>query len=376
MNKSNVLKYLTIIFFLGFIFLVPIITLISPDKKISEMENKVLAQFPEVSLDSIKSKRFMKNFDNYTLDQFPFRIDFIKLKNMYSYAIGNREFRGIYVGKNGRLMEEFIFNKDIVDKNISKVSNMSKYLSDNYNIKSKLMVVPTSIAFYSNLLPSFAYTDSQKTALNYIDDSISYDLDKLKFYTPYDALDKNKDKYIYFNTDHHWTQLGAKIAYDDLYNKLDDNLYDNYNKVSDNFYGTYYSKVLLPNIKGDSIYSYKNYNNFKMSMDFSETFNTLYDESKLDGKNKYQYFLHGDPGFLVVEGNKVKSDEILIFKDSYAHNFIPFLTSDYGKIHVVDPRYYTLDIDDYLSKNKNIKEVLFINNLQTFNSEEVYKSFR
>lgn len=65
MIKSNVLKYLTIIFFLGCIFLVPIITLISPDKKISEMENKILTQFPEVSLDSIKSKRFMKNFDNY-----------------------------------------------------------------------------------------------------------------------------------------------------------------------------------------------------------------------------------------------------------------------------------------------------------------------
>lgn len=318
----------------------------------------------------------MKNFDNYTLDQFPFRIDFIKLKNIYSYAIGNREFRDIYIGKNGRLMEKFIFNKDIMNKNISKVSNMSKYLSDNYNIRSKLMIVPTSIAFYEDLLPSFLYTDSQKIALNYIDDSISYDLDKLKFYTPYDVLYDNKDKYIYFNTDHHWTQLGAKIAYNDLYDKFDDNLYDNYNKVSDNFYGTYYSKALLPNINADSIYSYKNYNNFKMSMDFSDTFNTLYDESKLDGKNKYQYFLHGDPGFLVIEGNKVKSNEILIFKDSYAHNFIPFLTSDYGKIHVVDPRYYTLDIDDYLNDNKNIKEVLFINNLQTFNSDDIYKSFK
>ena len=109
-----------------------------------------------------------------------------------------------------------------------------------------------------------------------------------------------------------------------------------------------------------------------MTMDFSETFNTLYDESKLNGKNKYQYFLHGDPGFSVIEGNSSKPNEILIFKDSYAHSFIPFLTNDYSRIHVVDPRYYSLDIDDYLNNNKNIKEVLFINNLQTFNSEEIY----
>ena len=374
--KSNLLKYITIIFFLGSIFIVPIITLSSPDKKISEIEDKILTQFPEFSLSSIKSKRFMKNFDNYTSDQFPFRTDFIKLKNIYSYTIGNREFRDIYIGKNGRLMEKFIFNKDIIDKNIFKVANISRYLHDNYNIKSKLMIIPTSTAFYEDLLPSWSYNDSQKTTLNYIEENINSNLDKLSFYTPYDVLSKNKDKYIYFNTDHHWTQLGSKIAYDDMYNNLDNELYDDYDKVADNFYGTYYSKVILPKIKGDSIYSYKNYNNFKMTMDFSETFNTLYDESKLNGKNKYQYFLHGDPGFSVIEGNSSKPNEILIFKDSYAHSFIPFLTNDYSRIHVVDPRYYSLDIDDYLNNNKNIKEVLFINNLQTFNSEEIYKKLK
>ncbi|MBO3443016.1 DHHW family protein [Clostridium sp. CCUG 7971] len=372
--KSNILKYITIIFFFGSIFIVPIITLATPDKKINEIENKVLTQFPEFSLPSIKSKRFMKNFDNYTSDQFPFRTDFIKLKNMYNYTIGNREFRDIYIGKNGRLMEKFIFNKDNIDKNISQTINISKYLYDNYNINSKLMVIPTSIAFYEDLLPSWSYTDNQKSSLNYIEENINSNLSKLSFYTPYNILSKNKDKYIYFNTDHHWTQLGAKITYDDMYNNnLDNKLYSNYYKVADNFYGTYYSKAILPQIKGDAVSAYKNYNNFKMSMDFSKTFNTLYDEDKLNGKNKYQYFLHGDPGFAVIEGNSSKLSEILIFKDSYAHSFIPFLTNDYSKIHVVDPRYYNLDVKDYLNNNKNIREVLFINNLQTFNSYKLYK---
>lgn len=371
--KSNILKYITIIFFFGSIFIVPITTLYTPDKKISEIENKVLTQFPEFSFSSIKSKRFMKNFDNYTSDQFPFRTDFIKLKNMYNYTIGNREFRDIYIGKNGRLMEKFIFNKDIIDKNISQTIDMSKYLYDNYNISSKLMVIPTSIAFYEDVLPSWSYTDSQKSSLNYIEKKINSNLSKLSFYTPYNVLSKNKDKYIYFNTDHHWTQLGAKIAYDNMYNNLDTKLYNDYYKVADNFYGTYYSKAILPQIKDDAIFAYKNYDNFKMSMDFSKTFNTLYDEDKLNGKNKYQYFLHGDPGFAVIEGNSSKLNEILIFKDSYAHSFIPFLTNNYSKIHVVDPRYYNLDVKDYLNNNKNIREVLFINNLQTFNSHKLYK---
>ena len=41
----------------------------------------------------------MKNFDEYTSDQFPLRANFIKLKNTYNYIIGQREFRDIYVGK-------------------------------------------------------------------------------------------------------------------------------------------------------------------------------------------------------------------------------------------------------------------------------------
>ena len=51
--------------------------------------------------------------------------------------------------------------------------------------------------------------------------------------------------------------------------------FNNYNKVSNDFYGTYYSKALLPMIKGDSIYSYSNFNNFKIEIDFDKTYDTL-----------------------------------------------------------------------------------------------------
>lgn len=366
---NNILKYITIIFFIGFIFIVPIITLITPDKKISEIENKVLTSFPELSLESIKSKRFMKNFDTYSSDQFPLRTDFINIKNSYNYFIGNREFRNIYIGNNDRLMEKFVFNKDIINKNISQAINLSNFLDDNYNIKSKLAIIPTSIAFYKDYLPNYAMSDNQIDTLKFIGNNLKST--SLSFYTPYNILNKNKDKYIYFYTDHHWTQLGAKLAYEDMYDTKVSN--NSYTKVSDNFYGTYYSKAILPQIKSDSIYAYQEFNNFNINIDLLNKFDTLYDSSKLKGKNKYQYFLHGDPAIAVIEGNKNISKEILIFKDSYAHSFIPFLTNNYSKIHIIDPRYYSINLDDYLKENSNISEVLFINNIQTFNTEVLYK---
>ena len=236
MKNKNLLKIITIAFFLVFIFSVPIITLFTEDKKISEIENKILTQLPRISFENISSKKFMKNLDNYTSDQFPFRTNFIKLKNTYNYIIGQREFRDVYVGKDNRLMEEYKFNKEYVDKNISNILKISLYMYESKNIKSKLMVIPTSIAFYKNDLPSYSITNNQKDSLNYINNSIlNYDF--LSFYTPYNILNKNKDKYIYYNTDHHWTQLGAYISYLDMFNyKYDDKiLFNNYNKVSDNF---------------------------------------------------------------------------------------------------------------------------------------------
>lgn len=373
MNKKNMLKYFTIIIFLGFIFIFPIINILTPDKTVSTLENKILTQMPSISLQKIKNGSFMRTFDEYTSDQFPFRKEFISIKNSFSYTLGIREFRNIYVTKNNRLLEKFIFNKKNLDKNISQVNILTKKLYKDFKIKSRVIVIPTSIAFYNNELPSYAISDNQETVLNYIDKNIS------SFYTPYNVLKKNKDKYIYFNTDHHWTQLGAMMAYNDLYkdenikyNNISESL-DNYKEVANDFLGSYYSKAILPTIKSDIIYAYENYNDFKMEVDFTQSFNTLYGEDKLKGKNKYQYFLHGDPAFAIVEGNPNIKKEVLIFKDSFAHNFIPFLTTNYSKIHIVDPRYYNINLEEYLNKNKNITESLFINNIQTLNDEIFYK---
>ena len=79
------MKKTTIILFLTFIFSVPIINILTKDKLISEIENKILTQLPKISLEDIKNKEFMQNFDSYVLDQFPLRNEFIKFKNLYSY---------------------------------------------------------------------------------------------------------------------------------------------------------------------------------------------------------------------------------------------------------------------------------------------------
>ena len=62
-----------------------------------------------------------------------------------------------------------------------------------------------------------------------------------------------------------------------------------------------------------------------------------------------------------VDENK----NLLIFKDSYANCFIPFLQPYFRSIIVIDPRYYYDDVDRLVTDN-SITDVLFLYNVDTF----------
>ena len=357
MNK-DLFKKITVSVFLCSIFTTPALMILTEDKDINIIENKILQKLPRFNYENIKSGRFMDDFDTYVSDQFPGRNMFLYAKNGLNYALGQREFRDIYVTNSGRLLEKYTENKEMINYNIDKINT----ICENIDIKKTLFLVPNSISLYKNELPSFYLTDSQEDSINIIKKSSN-----IGVYTPLNVLKKHKDEYIYYNTDHHWTQLGAKIAFEDFYGrKLD----YKYSKASDGFYGSYYSKAMLKDINPDDIYSYLELKDFYCEFD-GEKSNSLYDIKKLDGKNKYQYFLNGDPAEGVIYGDG--NGEVLVIKDSFAHNFIPFLTQIYEKIHVLDPRYSKKDISDYINENKNIDEVLFLLSLSTINSNKIFK---
>lgn len=57
--------------------------------------------------------------------------------------------------------------------------------------------------------------------------------------------------------------------------------------------------------------------------------------------------------------------KLLLIKDSYANCFLPFLTSHFDNIFVVDLRYYTEDVQD-LIEDYDITHTLILYNGETF----------
>ena len=99
--------------------------------------------------------------------------------------------------------------------------------------------------------------------------------------------------------------------------------------------------------------------------DNGEKHPTVYDRSALNGKDKYQVFFGGNHARVdITTANRTKK-RLLMFKDSYANCFVPFLLPYYNEIIMIDPRYYYDNVQALIA-NRGITDILFLYNMDTF----------
>lgn len=91
--------------FAGIVLLLVAASIIQPDRKISDEENRVLTTFPKPSIENIKNKEYMTALEDYSSDQFILRDLWIRLKVRCDLLVGKREFNGVYLGKKKYLMQ-------------------------------------------------------------------------------------------------------------------------------------------------------------------------------------------------------------------------------------------------------------------------------
>ena len=92
---------------------------------------------------------------------------------------------------------------------------------------------------------------------------------------------------------------------------------------------------------------------------------SLYDSKCLEEKDQYTVFLGGNHPRVDIATTSASKRCLLLFKDSYANCFVPFLTPYYQKIILIDPRYY-YDKLDTLIRQEGVTDVLFLYNTDTF----------
>ena len=363
----NSKKLLAVLFAIVLIVL-PLITAFSKKDSFSDWENRNLAEFPSFSGDSVMDKSFMNGFDSYISDHFIGRNFWVQVKSKLELLTMKKENNSILLTNKGSLVEELSQpNEKYVSRNISGIL---KYAENNPDTKVYAAIAPTACDIYSDTLPYGKTTWSQKKEIDSFYSAISDKAYGIDVYTP---LANKKDQYIYYNTDHHWTSLGAYYAYQQIATALDFKPYEktqfDVEHASNEFFGTYSSKS---NIKTDpdtiNLYTLASTDlkvtEVKVNTGKEETVHDdIYFRDWLTKKDKYSVFLGQVQPEITIKTNVQNDKKLLIFKDSYAHSLVPFLSLHYSEIKLIDLRY----VNDYKSliEGEKYDSVLLMYNIES-----------
>jgi len=209
----------------------------------------------------------------------------------------------------------------------------------------------------------------QQQALRYFHSLMN---EKVQIVETYDILRAHRDEYIYFRTDHHWTQLGAYYAYTAFcqVKGIEPSDITKWKQVDyEPFLGSFYQELQLQAMADnpDTVHAYipTGTNDLVYWSTDGEEFegNVIADASIYDENSKYMCFIEGDQQLAKIENPKVDDDSsCLVIKDSYGCAFVPNLVDNYHTIYIMDTRKYEGDIPEFVYNN-GIHDVIFMNNM-------------
>ena len=368
-KKTKAYKIITVALFAAMLVLLPVLTFInlpSDPAPFSETENRLLTVFPTVSFENFRNEKLMKGIEDWFSDRFFGREEWIKLRNASERLSGKTDINGVFT-KDNRMIEIWSgFNEEYVGKNLKAMNAFAKKYPDK---SMYFLLAPTSQGVYSDLFPTGAPIGSQSALVEYCRENLT-DIQTINVIP---TMKMHADEYIYYRTDHHWSTYGAYLAYYDAakimgFKPCELGEFD-IEHVSDSFRGTLYSKTLDDSITPDIMdyYHHRNDKGVKMTVNNGKnvkTYDSLYFREYLDVKDKYSSFLGPNVPYIDIQTG-VDGPSLLIFKDSYAHSMVPFLTSHFGRITVLDMRYINNGVSAY-AKMKDYDSVMFVYNAITF----------
>ena len=377
MVRENFMKKLKIFIIIEFCFILfssPVAALLFPDKEFSDMENRELAQKPVFSGKAFLDGRYQDNYEEWLNDQFFWRDRWSFVAANLQAAFGKKDINGVYLGKNGCLLEKYQetdFEQEQVNENTGYLSKFLNYAVKHYGKDHVYcMMLPSKAGALPDSLPVFAGPFDTGKVLKGLKDSL--DEPDVLLDTGY-MLRKHQKEYIYYHTDHHWTTLGAYYAWTQFAEAAGLPVkglgYYQRETVFTRFYGTTYNKAHI-GVKPDSVelFQKKKEKGINVDMDDGKLMagSVYFPEEAEKGFNKYNIFFSKNTFKIVVTTTAGTGKSLLLVKDSFANCFVPFLAEDYDQIIMVDYRYGKVPVKDTMEQYKDITDVLVMFNTEKF----------
>ena len=312
-----------------------------PKTEISEAERRPLAQMPEITVETLLNGKFMSEFEDYSLDQFPLRDTFRQVKSLFHYyVLGQKDNNDIYIADGYAVKQEYPYNPESVDHALSRFNYLyEKYLAD------------SGSEIFMTIVPDKGYylgESSGHLTMDYEAMFAAFEggMPWAEFVDITDTLSAGD----YYRTDTHWRQENLL----DTAAKLCEALGVAAPRAEDytptalerSFYGVYYGQAALP-MEPETMYVMES----ELLKDCtvldweSGKYNAVYDLSKLESRDLYDVFLSGSRSLLTIENPNASTDrELIVFRDSFGSSIVPLLVQDYAKVTLVDIRYIQIDV--------------------------------
>ncbi len=352
--------------FIGGVAILAIASILKPDTHFSEEENRILTEFPEFRKEKLVDKEYMDKLESYTSDQFILRDFWIKMKVQCDLILGKRELNGAYLGKEHYLMQ--IPSEPNWEQLEENLEGMNRFANRHEGMNINAMIVPNAVYVMRDYLPKGAPFQDQGKNMKKLQKKLS---DKIGFIDVTKTLQQHVDEGMYYKTDHHWTSRAAFYSFKAAASQLGiENMVKDYTTyaVTDTFSGTLASRSgyhktedLIEVFAPEGV----DLQYLVSDSDDGEKRPTVYDKEALKEKDKYQLFFGGNHARVDIVTTYNTTRKLVVFKDSYANCFVPFLLPYYSEIIMIDPRYYYENVETLIA-NKNITDVLFLYNMDTF----------
>jgi len=328
-----------------------------PSREMSEMENRVLAGAPKISLLNFWNGTLSEQTESFAADQLPFRDGFVSVYSAMQAALGRKTMGDAILGEDGRLFDR---SEMWSQRNVRLNAQALESLAQRTGKKALLLAVPSAAAVYPEKMPAHAPLADEKSLLAVA----AGETEVLSLLDAFGMAAPGED--LYYRTDHHWTAAGARLGYEIACEALGIIPTPSKPAVSiRGFYGSFYARYPLPWIEADT-FSYVPYEGIRLLVDGVEK-EGLVDRQVLLSRDKYAALLYGNHGYIELIHDDAPAGTLLVIKDSYANAILPALAMHYSRIIAVDPRYFSGNIVDVAMQYEG-DEILCIYGLNTLAS--------
>ncbi len=426
MKKANIVIFVIILFFLGYVSAFQFNRGV-----ISYTENRRLADFPKLTGENYWSGDYTAGIEAFLTDHFPRRDSLIELTQSIS------AFRGIQSADDLMIVTTSGANEGEATVEREETPQVSsKFVNDDYHFPGEIdMLIPVrrdpnvdvekvefdesfktniliydqkamtsfsyhthyinymaraynrlhaiypSVEMYAVMAPSPVafvkesyerYTDDQNQGIsdfyNQLDDSIH----KVKLYP---VMKRHLKEPIYFNTDHHWTDLGAYYAYEEVAKMMGlspKGLKQFKKETYASFLGSLYELSQSPVLKDNedvlTVYEPRATLEYTIVGQEDKVYQTLISQEAFNAEG-YEVFLGGDHGLALIDNlGETETDEtLLVLKDSYGNALVPYFVNHFKRIVIYDPRYSKETLGDLISQYA-VDKLMIVNSGQALTS--------